>query len=132
LDGNAGRHQFPEGLSKIYYLRKLSLTSQSIADLSPLTGIKLEKICLADNYIGNLLPLKDLVTLTDMDVCQNPLRDLTPISRLLSLEALDISQPQVTDLKPLAGLTKAAKVEFSLLRHQRHQRVGKAAEPARD
>jgi hypothetical protein len=95
-----------EDIPGIYYLRTLSLTSQSISDLSPLAGMKLEKINLADNFVGNLLPLKDMVTLRELDVCQNPLKDLTPISRLLSLGALDISQTQVTDLRPLAGLAK--------------------------
>lgn len=95
-----------DGVPNMYYLRTLSLTSQSIADLSPLSGMKLENINLCDNFVGNLLPLKDMVTLKILDLCQNPLRDLTPISRLLSLEYLDISQTQVTDLKPLADLTK--------------------------
>jgi len=93
-------------IPNMYYLRTLTLTSQSIADLSPLSGMKLESINLTDNFIGNLLPLKDMVTLRVLDVCQNPLRDLTPISRLLSLEFLDISQTQVTDIRPLAELTK--------------------------
>lgn len=95
-----------EDIPNMYYLRNLTLTSQAISDLSPLSGMKLEAINLSDNYVGNLLPLKDMVTLRELDVCQNPLKDLTPISRLLSLETLDISQTQVADLKPLAELTK--------------------------
>jgi hypothetical protein len=95
-----------DGIPNMYYLRTLALTSQSIADLSPLAGMKLESINLSDNFVGNLLPLKDMVTLRELDVCQNPLRDLTPISRLLSLEQLDISHTQATDLTPLADLTK--------------------------
>ena len=95
-----------EEVPNAYYLRTLMLTSQSISDLSPLSVMKLERINLSDNFVGNLLPLKDMVTLRELDVCQNPLRDLTPISRLLSLEALDISHTQVTDLSPLAELTK--------------------------
>ncbi|NLM19340.1 MAG: protein kinase [Clostridiaceae bacterium] len=93
-------------IPNMYYLRNLTLTSQSISDLSPLSGMKLEKINLSNNFVGNLLSLKDMATLRELDVCQNPLRDLTPISRLLSLESLDISQTQVTDLMPLAELTK--------------------------
>jgi len=69
-------------IPNMYYLRDLTLTSQSIADLSPIAGMKLEKICLCDNFIGNLLPIKDMVTLRELDLCQNPLKDLTPISRL--------------------------------------------------
>ncbi len=95
-----------EDLPHAYYLRDLTLTSQSIADLTPLAGMKLEKIVLCDNFIGNLLPLKDMATLRMLDLCQNPLQDLTPISELFALEYLDISHTQVTDLKPLAKLTK--------------------------
>ena len=95
-----------EEIPNAYYLRTLILTSQAISDLSPLSVMKLERINISDNFVGNLLPLKDMVTLRELDVCQNPLRDLTPISRLLSLVALDISHTQVTDLSPLADLTK--------------------------
>ena len=89
-----------------YSLRTLMLTSQSISDLSPLEGMKLEKLVVSDNFIGNLLPLRGMVTLRNLDVCQNPLSDLTPISRLLSLNYLDISHTQVIDLSPLADLTQ--------------------------
>lgn len=93
-------------IPNMYYLRTLELTSQFISDLSPLAGMKLTRLNLANNFVGNLLPLKDMVSLTALDVCQNPLRDLRPISRLLSLKTLDISQTQVTDLAPIKDLTK--------------------------
>jgi hypothetical protein len=102
-----------DDIPNAYYLRVLSLTSQSISDLSPLSGMKLEKINLSDNYVGNLLPLKDMVTLRQLDVCQNPLKALTPISRLLSLEFLDISHTQVTDLRLLAELTKLETLKLN-------------------
>ena len=95
-----------EEIPSMYYLRTLELTSQHIADLAPLAGMKLTRLNLANNFVGNLLPLKDMVSLTALDVCQNPLRDLWPISRLLSLQALDISQTQVSDLAPLKDLTR--------------------------
>ena len=100
-------------IPNMYYLRDLTLTSQAISDLSPLLGIKLTAINLSDNYVGNLLPLKNMVTLRELDVCQNPLRDLTPLSRLLSLESLDISQTQVTDLAPLSELTKLEMLKLA-------------------
>ena len=93
-------------IPNMYYLKNLTLTSQSISDLSPLSGMKLEQLVVCDNYIGNLLPIKDMVTLKTLDVGQNPLNNLAPISRLLSLESLDISETQVTDIKPLSGLIK--------------------------
>ena len=102
-----------DDIPNMYYLRKLTLTSQAISDLTPLSGMKLKAINVSDNYVGNLLPLKDMVMLRDLDVCQNPLKDLTPISRLLSLETLDISQTQVTDLKPLAELTKLETLKLA-------------------
>jgi hypothetical protein len=95
-----------EEIPNMYYLRTLELTSQYIADLAPLAGMKLTRLNLANNFVGNLLPLKDMVSLTALDVCQNPLRDLWPISRLLSLRELDISQTQVTDLAPIKDLTR--------------------------
>jgi serine/threonine protein kinase len=94
-----------EEIPNMYYLRTLELTSQHIADLSPLEGMKLTRLNLANNFVGNLLPLKDMKSLTSLDLCQNPLKDLWPISRLLSLKSLDISQTQVSDLTPLKDLT---------------------------
>ncbi len=102
-----------DDIPNMYYLRKLTLTSQNIFDLSPLSGMKLKSINLSDNYVGNLLPLKDMVMLEELDICQNPLKDLTPISRLLSLKSLDISQTQVTDLKTLAELTKMETLKIA-------------------
>lgn len=96
-----------------YYLRTLALSGQSISDLSPLAGMKLEAIDISNNFVGNLLPLKDMATLRELDVCQNPLRNITPISRLLSLERLDISQTQVKNLRPLSELTKLWQLELN-------------------
>ena len=93
-------------IPNMYYLRILELTSQNISDLTPLAGMKFERLVLCDNYIGNLLPLKDMATLKELDLCENPLRDLTPIRGLLSLTYLDISQTSVTDLAPLSGLSR--------------------------
>lgn len=93
-------------IPNMYYLRSLALTSQNISDLTPLGGMKLERLILCDNYIGNLLPLKDMASLKELDLCENPLRDLTPIRGLLSLTCLDISQTSVTDLSTLSGLSR--------------------------
>ena len=93
-------------IPNMYYLRRLELARQHISDLKPLEGMKLTRLNLADNFVGNLLPIKDIVSLTSFDICQNPVRDLWPISRLLSIKELDISQTQVTDLTPLKELTK--------------------------
>ena len=95
-----------EDITNAYSLRTLMLTSQSISDLSPLEGMKIERLNFSDNFIGNLLPIRGMVTLRELDLCQNPLRDLTPISRLLSLNYLDISHTQVVDLSPLVELTR--------------------------
>lgn len=93
-----------DDISSMTRLTTLLLTSQHIVDLKPLAGLRLTTLNLADNFIGNLLPLKDMVTLKSLDVTQNPLRDLWPISRLLSLQALDASQTQVRDLSPIKDL----------------------------
>jgi len=93
-------------IPKMFYLHSLILTSESFSDLSPLTGMMLTELVIADNYVGNLLPLKDMGTLITLDICQNPVANLTPISRLYALETLDISQTEVTDLAPLSDLVK--------------------------
>jgi serine/threonine protein kinase len=105
IDGRGDISTLDE-IPNMYYLRALELTSQHIADLAPLAGMKLTRLNLANNFVGSLLPIKDMVSLTALDVCQNPLRDLWPISRLLSLRELDISQTQVRDLAPLKDLTR--------------------------
>ena len=47
-----------DDIPNIYYLRDLALTSQTIADLEPIAGMKLETLCLADHFIRNLLPIR--------------------------------------------------------------------------
>ncbi len=92
-------------IPNMYYLKTLELTSQNISDLTPLGGMKLERLVLCDNYIGNLLPLKDMASLKALDLCENPLWDLTPVRGLLLLNDLDVSQTSVTDLSPLSELS---------------------------
>lgn len=98
---------------KMYYLRRLWVTSQHITDLSPLSGMKLTDLMLCNNFVGNLLPLKDMPSLLHLDVCQNPLKDLRPIGKLYALKTLDISQTGVTDLRPLTELSHLEVLRLS-------------------
>lgn len=91
-------------IPSMYYLKKLALTSQNISDLTPLAGMKIQQLLLCDNFIANLLPLKDMVMLQKLDISQNPITDLTPLSRLSSLKTLDISHTLTQDIAPLSGL----------------------------
>lgn len=100
-------------VSDFYYLRELRLTSQSISELGPLEGLKLEVLDVSNNFVGNLMPLKDMATLRELSVCENPVENIAPLSRLLSLERLDISQTQVGDLTPLKPLTKLQQLELN-------------------
>lgn len=93
-----------EDLRMLTALHRLTLYSQRIRDLTPLTGLPLTELRLADNQIISLLPLKDMATLEVLDLSLNPVSDLRPLARLHRLRVLDISYTRVTDLTPLLAL----------------------------
>jgi internalin A len=87
-------------------LSELSLSSNQIADLKPLSTLtNLTNLDLDSNQIADLKPLSTLTNLTGLSLNKNRIADLKPLSGLTNLNVLYLDDNQITDLKPLSGLT---------------------------
>jgi internalin A len=103
-------------------LAAAELRGAGIADLSPLAGMELELIGLAENPVSDLSPLQGMPLsvldlegtqvsdlpqlagtplLSELSLLGTAVTDLTPLSKL-PLENLWLNETQVTDLSPLA------------------------------
>lgn len=102
-------------LARMHNLRTVILTSQQISDLSPISHLGLTELDLRDNFIGSLLPLKDMVTLESLYLGENPFSNIEPLTNLLSLKRLDLSQTQVSDLNPLRNMTKLQTLDIHFI-----------------
>ena len=94
-------------LSEIPNLTTLSLCRQEITDITPLSGLPLRALYLADNHIADLAPLETLPELEVLYIGSNPARELSPIAALerlreLNLDAWTLHEPE--SLSPLVGL----------------------------
>ena len=88
----------------------ISISAPEVGILS-LRGIEacksLKELFLAGNLIDDLEPLRQMQSLTDLDVSYNQLSDLDGLQSLTRLETLGLDgNCEVTDISALAGLTK--------------------------
>jgi hypothetical protein len=74
-----------------------------VADLSPLRGMPLKRLCFLDNQVSDLSPLRGM-SLKTLDFQRNlAIKDLTPLQGM-PLEHLNCAHTNVADLSPLKGM----------------------------
>lgn len=93
-------------LARMPNLKTLYLCQQQIEDLTPLSGLPLEELYLADNYIADFSPLEALSELQVLFLGNNPARDLSPLASLSHLRDLNLDSldGDVDSFAPLSGL----------------------------
>lgn len=69
-------------------------------------AVNLKSLDLSENSIADLSPLSGLTNLTYLELDRNFISDLTPLAGLTSLEHLNLYNNLITDISPLAGLAK--------------------------
>lgn len=84
-------------------LRELALDVHRIADLSVLTDLPLEKLCLKKCRLESISSLPAFPGLRHLALADNPLTDISILSELPALEELDLMNTAVSDLRPLEG-----------------------------
>lgn len=95
------------GLDKFSLLSSLILNSNSIPDLTPLSGLAgLEILELGDNKITDVAPLKKLTALKRLILNKNKIEDISPLSALRELTYLNLEDNRISDPTPLYALTK--------------------------
>lgn len=93
-----------DDILKMPNLEELALYNQRISDISQLKGLKIRKLGLAGNSIGDISALSSCKGLVVLDVAGNPIRTISPLSKLTNLDDLDISSTKINDITPLKGL----------------------------
>ena len=88
-------------------LKKLFLNSQKeLSDLMPLKDLgNLQQLDISNTQVSNLIPLKSLGNLKMLDVRSTKVSDLIPLKDLSNLQVLYIADTQVSDLLPLKDLS---------------------------
>ena len=86
-------------------LADLNISSNTVADLSPLAGLPLTTLNISENAGVDLSQLASLTTLTTLRISNVPASDLSPLAALTSLTVLAATGSSVGNIAPLAKLT---------------------------
>ena len=94
-------------LSGIEYARSLEelyLDSNFITDLTPLIGLRIQRLNLSNNAISDISLLAGLDSLVRLYLSHNEISDISPLAGLTSLSNLHLTDNDLVDLGPLADL----------------------------
>ncbi|WP_339147934.1 MULTISPECIES: leucine-rich repeat domain-containing protein [unclassified Sutcliffiella] len=93
------------GLEKAVNLEVLFLYSNSIEDITPLTGLtKLFILDLEENKIKDVSALSKLTDLYILGLANNPITNIQPLEGLTSLEGLFLHNTEISDISSLEYL----------------------------
>ena len=99
--------------SELAVLTTLDANSKGIINL---TGLEyctnLNSLTLISNQISDLSPLTGLTKLTYLQMWGNRISNLTPLAGLTNLNRLTLNDDQIGDIGPLAGLTKLTYLDL--------------------
>lgn len=90
-------------IPKLRNLTELALCDQRITDLSPLEGMRLNRLALNGNLISDLSSISTLVALRELYVGSNPIVKIDALEGLDLLQVVDLGSTNVSDLSPLSG-----------------------------
>jgi Leucine-rich repeat (LRR) protein len=97
--------QIPQEVAELNWIRALSLSNNSISDLSLLASLKgLKKLALSHCQVEDLSPLSELKDLKFLFVRHNRIESLEPLRGLKALKKIVAHHNRITDLSALAAL----------------------------
>lgn len=104
-----------EQLGQITTIKVLDLKNNSgISSLKPLEKlIDLEGLKFSDTDVMDLVAIKDLKNLRELNCARNPVRSLEPLATLTKLETLDCSNTQIDNLEYIQNLTNIKVLKVS-------------------
>ena len=89
------------------------INSNSVSDLSPLTGLtNLTSLNLGGNSISDISALGGLTKLTSLELWNNSISDISALARLGNLKWLWLYDNNITDISAVAGLTNLSTLEL--------------------
>lgn len=92
-------------------LSNMDLTDEDIVELKYM--INLTELQIYQNNITDLSPLKGLTELKNLSLFKNKIEDLTPIAGLVGLESLYLRSNNISDISPIDGLVHLRALDLS-------------------
>ena len=103
-----------EPLTKLDFLKKLSIKDNHITDLSPLSEMKvLAELHIDGNALTDIYALDSLTSLEVLSIENTRIIDLTPLEYMYNLRVLDIASTNIKNIKMLAHCTKLEELDIS-------------------
>uniref|UniRef100_UPI0032168D12 leucine-rich repeat domain-containing protein n=1 Tax=uncultured Draconibacterium sp. TaxID=1573823 RepID=UPI0032168D12 len=102
-----------DGLQYFKSLRSLTISYNSISDLTPLEKlVNLEKLVAENNIIKEITPLKDLTKLKLLNLYRNNVSDISALSNLTNLTVLRLWDNNVSTIQTLSKLTNLKEINL--------------------
>lgn len=103
-----------EPLTKLMFLKKLSIKDNHITDLSPLSSMKmLKELHIDGNALSDILALATVTSLEVLSIENTRITDLNPLENMKKLRVLDIANSSVKNIKVLAQCTTLEELDIS-------------------
>ena len=103
-----------EPLTKLMFLKKLSIRDNHITDLSPLSEMKvLKELHIDGNALSDINALSTVTSLEVLSIENTRITDLNPLENMKSLRALDIANSNVRNIKVLALCNTLEELDIS-------------------
>jgi len=92
-----------EPVSKLPFLKKLTIKDNQLTDLSPLAEMRLlEELNVSGNAIDNILPLASVTTLKSLSIENTLVTDISIMENMQNLVSLNIAGTSIKNIKALA------------------------------
>ena len=96
-----------EPLSKLMFIKKLSIKDNHITDLTPLSDMRfLRELYIDGNAINDITPLASVKSLEVLSIENTRVIDINALENLTNLRVLNISNTSIKNIKPLANCNK--------------------------
>ena len=103
-----------EPLTKLMFLKKLSIKDNHITDLSPLSEMRLlEELYIDGNAINDILALANLKTIEVLSIENTRVVDLNPLENMSNLRVLNIANTSIKNIKVLSKCTSLEELNIA-------------------
>ena len=103
-----------EPLTKLMFLKKLSIKDNHITDLSPLSELReINELHIDGNALNDIYALDGMTSLEVLSIENTRITDLLPLEYMYNLRVLDIASTNIKNIKVLAKCTTLEELDIS-------------------
>lgn len=103
-----------EPLTKLMFLKKLSVKDNHITDLSPLSEMRLlRELCIDGNAINDITPLATVKSIEVLSMENTRVIDINALEGMENLRVLDIASTAIKNIKPLTNCIKLEELNIA-------------------